>query len=250
MKARLSFAEQHRMQVLARREQPAVGQPATDLPLARTMRHKLSADRVRLSRIASNLTKAGIKAELVKDYWPYLQGQMAAGGGDEVLTQVMVWAFDAGLIALEFQTLAVYALEHQLALPAEFLRPLHAWVAESVAKWTLAQNGEVDPMAIRIEQLTRTLDMHDQIRAKLHHACARLLESSAPAEALAFYRSADDLDSHSRVKTRIKALEKSLSPSPLGQAGASAPAETASDTPADRTVPPASAQDEADDDAE
>lgn len=250
MKARLSFAAQHRLAVLASREQTAGGQPATDLPLARTMRHKLAADRARLKQIASNQAKAGIKAELVQEYLPYLQGQMAAGGGDEVLTQVMVWAFDAGMIAVEFQTLAVYALAHRLSLPAEFSRPLHAWVAESVAKWTLVQEGKIDPLALRIEQLTRNLDMHDQIRAKLHHACARLLESTAPVPALAFYHSADSLDSHCRVKTRIKALEKSLSPDPPGQAGAGESAETAAVTPVDFTVPPAIAQEEADDDAQ
>lgn len=213
MQGGLSFAEQHRLTVLAARQQGQDCPPAAELPLARTMRHKLSADRARLKQIASMQAKSAIKAELVQAYMPYLDGVMAAGGGDEVLTQVMVWAFDAGQMNTMWQ-LASHALDHGLNLPGEFSRPLHAWLAESVAKWTIAalESGqEVTMAAIMVEQRTASMDMHDQIRAKLHHACGLLLEAiNNPELALEHYRSALLFDSHCRVKTRIKFLEKAF----------------------------------------
>ena len=191
--------------------------------LDRTMRYKLGSDRARLKKIASWQRKAEVKAEIVPEYTAYLGGVMAAGGGDEILTQVMIWAYDA-LHIQTFGTLARYALNNGVALPTEFARPLGAWLAESTAKLTLKViDGEVkvldstaltelQDLTLWLETETANMDMHDEIRAKLHRACGELLFNVAPNTALEHFETALKYDSHIRVKKRIKALTESQSP--------------------------------------
>ena len=207
------------------RKQAQQAQPASagiHLPLDRTMRYKLGSDRARLKKIASMQRKAEVKAELIPDYLPYVEGQMAAEQGDEILTQVMIWAYDANHIET-FATLARYALNNGIALPTEFARSLGAWLVESTAKLMLSVfDGHVvlsaaDSTALAdltqwLETETASMDMHDEIRAKLHRACGELLFTTAPNRALEHFEMALKLDSHIRVKKRIKALTESLSP--------------------------------------
>jgi hypothetical protein len=193
--------------------------------LDRTMRYKLGSDRARLKKIASMQRKAEVKAEIIPEYLPYLQGQMQAGAGDELLTQVMVWALDAHRLDT-FSELARYALDNGVAMPTDFARPLGAWLAESVAKTILrlvegtisAESLGYDNLnAIRhltlwLERETAHMDMHDEIRAKLHRACGEILSDESPVLALEHFETALSLDHHIRVKTRIKALKESQSP--------------------------------------
>ncbi|WP_298606917.1 phage terminase small subunit [uncultured Thiothrix sp.] len=215
----------------AEREQAQAIMPALQ-PLDRAMRYRLGADRARLKKIASMQRKAEVKAELISDYLPYLEGMMAAGRGDEVLTQVMIWAFDAENMPV-FEQLARYALDNGIAMPTEFARPLGSWLAESVAKWTLRQfeaqanspvANTVNPFALWISEQTAQMDMHDEIRAKLKRVCGELLVNSLPAIALDYFEAAIRLDPHIRIKKRITALREQLaateSPSSQGQAAA------------------------------
>lgn len=217
----------------AEREQAQAIMPALQ-PLDRAMRYRLGADRARLKKIASMQRKAEVKNELLSDYLPYLEGMMAAGRGDEVLTQVMVWAFDAENMPV-FEQLARYALDNGIAMPTEFARPLGSWLAESVAKWTLRQfelqasspvAHAINPFALWIEEHTAQMDMHDEIRAKLKRACGELLAKIEPAIALEHFEAAIRLDPHIRIKKRISALREQLaateSPSSQGHAAAGA----------------------------
>jgi hypothetical protein len=187
--------------------------------LDRTMRYKLGSDRARLKKIASMQRKAEVKGEIIPEYLPYLDGVMAAGGGDEVLTQVMVWALDADKLDT-FETLARYALDNGVAMPTEFSRPLGAWIAESVAKTILRIidgtliTGHIQTMqalCVWVESATTNMDMHDEIRAKLHSACGEVLSTESPVLALEHFETALQLDRHIRVKKRIAALKEQLS---------------------------------------
>ncbi len=191
--------------------------------LDRTMRYKLGSDRARLKKIASMQRKSEVKAEIVPEYTAYLDGVMAAGGGDEILTQVMIWAYDA-LHIQTFSTLARYAFDNGVAMPTEFARPLGAWLAESTAKLTLkviegevtgfdsAALTELSDLTLWLAAETANMDMHDEIRAKLHRAGGELLFNVAPNTALVHFETALKYDSHIRVKKRIKALTESQSP--------------------------------------
>lgn len=215
----------------AEREQKQAIAPALQ-PLDRSMRYRLGADRARLKKIASMQRKAEVKAELLPDYLPYLEGIMAVGRGDEVLTQVMIWAFDAEQMPT-FELLARYALDNGVAMPTEFARPLGSWLAESVAKWTLRKIEEqasspvaqsINPFALWLDEQTAQMDMHDEIRAKLKRVCGELLANSNPAVALEHFEAAIRLDPHIRIKKRITALREQLaateSPSSQGHAAA------------------------------
>lgn len=203
-------------------QQAKTAPAAAVLPLDRTMRYKLGSDRARLKKIASMQRKAEVKAEIIPDYLPYVDGQMAAGMGDEILTQVMIWAYDANQIA-SFTTLARYALNNGIALPTEFARSLGAWLVESTSKLMLsvlagdtvmpaADSTVLADLTLWLETETAAMDMHDEIRAKLYRACGELLFTTAPSLALEHFETALKLDSHIRVKKRIKALNESRSP--------------------------------------
>ncbi len=219
-----SPAMAHRMIVDARQSKSSTT-AAIVLPLDRTMRYKLGSDRARLKKIASMQRKAEVKAEIIPDYLPYIEGQMAAGLGDDILTQVMVWALDANKLET-FSILARYALDNGVAMPTEFARGLGAWLAESTAKFVLrladqtisaADIGYANVTALRdltlyVREETRNMDMHDEIRAKLERACGEILLEESPAPALEHFEAALRLDPHSRVKKRIAALKASQHP--------------------------------------
>lgn len=219
---------------LASRDQQVFSPSAANASgIDRTMRYKLGSDRARLKKIASMQHKATVKAEILPEYLPYLDGVMAAGGGDEILTQVMVWSLDANRLDV-FGKLARYALNNGVAMPTEFARPLGAWLAESIAKLILrlidgsqAAAG-IDMVALQslcvwIESETAHMDMHDEIRAKLHRACGEILSTASPVLALEHFENALQLDPHIRVKKRVAALKEQLlelneSQAPQGQA--------------------------------
>lgn len=219
-------------------QQPATAIAAAPLPLDRAMRYKLGSDRARLKKIASMQRKAEVKTEILPDYLPYVEGQMAAGLGDEVLTQVMIWAFDANEL-VTFADLARYALDNGVALPSEFARPLGAWLAESTAKLVMrVVDGSINAEALGddkltalqelvlwLERETAQIDMHDEVRAKLCRACGEILLAESPEQSLAYFENALRLDPHIRVKTRLKELKTLLaaqteSLTSLGQAAA------------------------------
>lgn len=189
--------------------------------LGRTMRYKLGSDRARLKKIASMQRKAEVKAEIVPEYLPYIHGMMESGGGDELLTQVMVWAFDAGLWD-DFTTLAKYAINNGVAMPTEFARPLGSWLVESVAKHIqqVVDAGQLPimtmyAMVLWLESKTSAMDMHDEIRAKLYRACGEVLFKDSPIVALQHFETALQFDSHIRVKNKIKVLKEQLAKTPL-----------------------------------
>ncbi|MEG0244012.1 MAG: phage terminase small subunit, partial [Pseudomonas sp.] len=59
---------------------------------------QLAQHRARLKQVQSNQGKAELKALLIPEYEPYVQGVLDAGNGaqDEVLTTIMLWCIDAG----------------------------------------------------------------------------------------------------------------------------------------------------------
>ena len=219
--------------------------------LDRAMRYKLGSDRARLKKIASWQRKAEVKAEIVPEYIAYLDGVMIAGGGDEILTQVMIWAYDA-LHIPTFSTLARYALNNGVALPTEFARPLGAWLVESTAKLMLKvieseikgldspSITELQNLTLWLETETTNMDMHDEIRAKIHRACGELLFNIAPSKALEHFENALKFDSHIRVKKRIKALTESQSPQGQAAGGNNDVAPPHTPSASLTAVPPAS----------
>ena len=139
---------------------------------------KLQQDQFRLKQVQSREGKAKLKAEMLPEYVPYVDGVLSAGQGaqDDVLTTLMVWRFDAGDFTGGLQV-AEYVLKHGLLMPDRFNRTTGCLVAEEVATAALkAQKaGGTFPREILTETatLTEDQDMPDEARAKLIQALGR-----------------------------------------------------------------------------
>ena len=139
---------------------------------------KLQQDQFRLKQIQGNEAKAKLKAELLPEYVPYVEGVLSAGQGaqDDVLVTIMVWRFDAADFEGGLQ-IAEYVLRHQLLMPDRFNRTTGCLVAEEVATAALtaqkARNSFPLEILTRTALLTEDQDMPDEARAKLMLAIGR-----------------------------------------------------------------------------
>lgn len=139
---------------------------------------KLQQDQFRLKQVQSQEGKAKLKAEMLPEYVPYVDGVLSAGQGaqDDVLTTLMVWRFDAGDFTGGLQV-AEYVLRHGLLMPDRFNRTTGCLVAEEVATAALkAQKaGGTFPLEVLTATavLTEDQDMPDEARAKLVLALGR-----------------------------------------------------------------------------
>ena len=132
-----------------------------------------------LKGIQSTQGKQELKAKILPDYAPYIDGVLASGQGaqDEVVTTVMLWRFDAG----DYQgglDIAAYVLEHGLTMPDRFARTTGCLVAEEVAEAALKaiKAGSTFDIGTLTEadRLTAGHDMPDEVRAKLMLATGRV----------------------------------------------------------------------------
>ncbi|MBD9478509.1 phage terminase small subunit [Pseudoxanthomonas sp. PXM02] len=148
----------------------------------------LQEHRLRLKQIQSAEAKATYKAGALHEFSDYLDGVLKAdaGGDDEVVTTVMLWAIDAGLYAAALGV-AEYVLRHKLAMPDRFSRTTGCVIAEEIAEAALAAHATgktfeagVLGMALR---MTADQDMPDEVRAKLHLAMGRDVLRSCTDEA-------------------------------------------------------------------
>lgn len=143
------------------------GATTYELQLAQLHQHHLQ-----LKGVQSDQGKAELKARLLPEYVPYIEGVLSAGKGaqDDVLTTVMLWRFDASDYVGGLD-IAAYVLQHGLKMPDRFARTTGCLVAEEVAEAALKAlkaGGDFDGELLqRADQLTASHDMPDQVRAKL-----------------------------------------------------------------------------------
>lgn len=170
----LTLAQQNQLRKRAAQEAAAVA-PAALMEGAtgyEVMLAKLQQDQFRLKQVQSQEGKAKLKAKMLPEYVPYVDGVLSAGQGaqDEVLTTLMVWRFDAGDFAGGLQV-AEYVLQHGLLMPDRFNRTTGCLVAEEVATAALKaqKTGGTFPLDIltKTAVLTEDQDMPDEARAKL-----------------------------------------------------------------------------------
>ncbi|WP_422086393.1 phage terminase small subunit [Variovorax sp.] len=204
----LSPAQRHRARVL--QEQAQAASPyGVELQgdAYGLMRIKLSQDKNRLSQIQSHERRAELKARLLPEYFDWIDTSLATGNGaqDQVLTTLMVWAFDAGAYALGLQ-IAGYVVGHAMPMADDYKRSPAAIVIDELSNAYLkglwaplvvqqADDGarqlvsavavDQDPaqagalarahaaaLLIEADTLTAEQDAPDQARAKLHKAIA------------------------------------------------------------------------------
>ncbi len=199
----LSPAQRHRARIL--QEQAQAASPyGVELQgdAYGLMRVKLSQDKGRLSEIQSHERRAEMKARLLPEYFDWIGTSLATGNGaqDQVLTTVMVWAFDAGAYALGLE-IAGYVIRHRMPMADDYKRSPAAIVIDELAnaylkgQWSplivqIGDNGvrqlgaaaagdapgqaraQAAALLIEAEALTAEQDAPDQARAKLHKAIA------------------------------------------------------------------------------
>ncbi len=200
----LSPAQRHRARIL--QEQAQAASPyGVELQgdAYGLMRVKLSQDKGRISQIQSHERRAELKARLLPEYFDWIDTSLNTGNGaqDQVLTTLMVWAFDAGAYALGLQ-IAAYVIRHRMPMADDYKRSPAAIVIDELsnaylkAQWspmvvTAGEDGtrqlaavvlDVDQnsaaraqaaaLLIEAETLTGDQDAPDQARAKLHKAIA------------------------------------------------------------------------------
>lgn len=180
------------------------------------MHMALVEDRRRLHDIQSIERKIEVKAELLPNYQPYIDGVLEAGQGaqDDVLMTLMIWHLDVGDIERGL-TIAAYALQHGLETPDQHKRTTATLVAEEIADYYLRLNDDAYPenalaLLEHTEALTRDHDMHDQVRAKLFKALGQYQRDSDPDTALSSLKRALDLNDKVGVKKDIERLEREL----------------------------------------
>lgn len=226
-----SPARRHQARVRAARAAASAepGQSLAGASQYELMLAKLATDRRRLKSIQSIARKIDVKREVLPEYEAYVSGALEGGRGaqDDVLMTVMVWRIDAGDYAGALE-IARYAMHHRLTLPDQYERSTGAAVAEEFADAALSagKNGatfDADQL-VEVAELTAEVDMHDQIRAKLHKAIGLAYAPVAALEggtvkgvnharaslALEHLRRALQLDERTGVKTNIVRLEKAL----------------------------------------
>jgi len=183
---------------------------------------KLAEDRRRLHAIKSVEQKAKVKAELLPDYAPWIQGVLQSGTGsqDDVLMTVMVWFLDAGLWrgALE---IAEYAIPHGLTMPDQYKRDSATVLAEEIAEQAIklltapdtAISVDVGAL-LQVERLVEAHDMPDEVRAKLHKAIGYALRQNPDVEqkqlAIDHLQRALQLHDKVGVKKDIEVLEREV----------------------------------------
>ena len=185
-----SPAKRHRSRILAAQEakQAAGGELRAGGSQFERYMMLLQEHRLRLKQIQSGEAKGEYKRHALHEFAAYIDGVMSAdaGGQDEVVTTVMLWAIDAGLYVPAL-SLAAYVIRHGLLMPDRFSRTTGCVVAEEIADAALlAQStGLAFDSYVLSEALALTAeqDMPDEVRAKLHLALGRDVLRSATDEA-------------------------------------------------------------------
>lgn len=183
---------------------------------------KLAEDRRRLHGIKSVEQKAKVKAELLPEYAPWIEGVIKAGKGgpDIVLMTVMVWCLDAGIwrAALE---IAEYAIPYGLAMPDHYKRDAPCVLAEEISEQAIkamALPGGAESLDVgalmQVLRLVEGSDMPDEVLAKLHKAIgfARRVHPDLEEKQLALDHLQRALQLHDKVgvKKDIEVLEREI----------------------------------------
>ncbi len=197
---------------------------------ARQIALRLTHDLRQLKETRSIDNKIAAKRKMLPEYRSWILGLLEADRGvgtgvaAEVAPTVMVWLIDTG----DFDgalVLGEFLLRHRVEMPGRYQRDTATVIAEEIADAALRRFNANEAFPIEFLDRTATLvdgiDLHDEVRAKLHKATgvvqldmAELLpaeESRAGlAAALLSLTEAQRLNPRAGVKDRIKRATKLL----------------------------------------
>lgn len=211
-----SPAQRHMMRVSASQTARRAQAPLRHATAYEQMLVRLADDRRTLKNIRSNERKAVKKRELLPFYAPWVAGVLADGRGaqDDIVMTVMLWRLDAGDMAGAL-AIAPYALKY--GLTSDHRRTTPYMLVEEVALAALRLRDAGEPVDLALLQQTLSLtaeaDVPDMVRARLHKVTGMTLrDAGQPAEALAQFQRAMQLDRNAGVRKAIEQLERALKP--------------------------------------
>ncbi|QUG76366.1 terminase [Erwinia sp. E602] len=216
----LTPAQKHFQKVMAERHGRTEEQSDTARTAHEQIMHRMRMDQSALRRVQSDQAKAELKRQLLPHYEGWIEGTLEGDGGrqDEVITTLMVWAIDASDYALAVR-IGRYVVTHGLAMPDRFNRTAGTLLVDEICDPILVQvkaddTTDVTPylaMLDEVAEITRSQDMPDVVRAKLHKSRAFALRNGTvaqQAEALELLRQALRLDAGAGVKKEIDRLAR------------------------------------------
>lgn len=201
--------------MLAGNQEKQIRQMAADVNRYQLLADSLENDCKRISSLPQGEARNQVKRdELIPQYRKYVDAYLSGGEvyANQVLVQVMIWAFDVGDIDLAVK-LAEIAVAQDQSMPERFNRDLKTFVADAVLEWAQAQRtggNPVEPYFGGMFALVTTWPIHDVIKAKYHKFAAENATAEDPAKALELYRRALEIDPDCKVKTAMAKLEKAL----------------------------------------
>ena len=211
-----SPAKAHFLRVAAAVSTAAGGDPTRDQVVGsqyELMLAKLAEDKRRLKDVQSIERKAEVKAQLIPEYMPWIEGVLESESGqqDDVLMTVFVWAIDCGQFDIALR-IASYAIGHDLVMPDQYKRDVPCVLAEEVADAALrlgdADKPRIAGVLVNTLTLTEGCDMPDEVRAKLLKAIGYAARAAGQlVEAKAALERALQLHDKVGVKKDIERLE-------------------------------------------
>ncbi|MCR8956268.1 phage terminase small subunit [Variovorax sp. S2] len=205
----LSPAQRHRARILQEQSQQAspYGTELTGDAYG-LMRVKLSQDKSRIGQVQSHERRAELKAKLLPEYFDWIETAITKGTGaqDQVLTTIMVWAFDAGVYELGLQ-IAEYVIRHRMPMADDYKRSPAAIVIDELSNAYL--KGQWAPRALQVDadgtRQLATVDAAADPAAARAHAAALLIEADKLTES-------QDAPDQARAK-----LQKAIAYAALGK---------------------------------
>lgn len=248
----LTPAQKHFQKVMAERHGKTDAQSETVRTAHEQIMHRLRMDQSALKRVQSDQAKAELKRTLLPHYEGWIEGTLEGNSGrqDEVIVTLMVWAIDAGDLALAVR-IGRYVVTHGLAMPDRFNRTAATVLVDEICDPILVQvkaNESTDvtlylPLLDEVVEITSGKDMPDMVRAKLHKLRAFALRNGTAEEqatALELLRLAMTLDAGAGVKKEIdrlaRVVKKAAEGAPETSAAASSDPAVAATKPAVRSA--------------
>ncbi|MBK0032694.1 terminase [Erwinia sp. S43] len=216
----LTPAQKHFQKVMAERHGRTDAQSETVRTAHEQIMHRLRMDQSALKRVQSDQAKAELKRTLLPHYEGWIEGTLEGNSGrqDEVIVTLMVWAIDAGDLALAVR-IGRYVVTHGLSMPDRFNRTAATVLVDEICDPILVQvkaNESTDVTSYltlldEVMEITASQDMPDMVRAKLHKLRAFALRNGTAEEqatALELLRLAMTLDAGAGVKKEIDRLAR------------------------------------------
>lgn len=217
----LTPAQKHWRQVMAERRGDE--QTTENMTAYEQILHRLRHDQTRLSHIQGTEFKVDYKKTILEQYEPWIDGVLSANTGqsDEVFTTILVWQIDCENYDRALD-MADYVLAYNLPLPERYNRTPATMVIDEICDKALTlfaagvDKEKLIPINVleRLNDLTKSYDVPNEVRAKLYKSLAYTLrlndDLNDKARAVELMQSALLLHEKVGVKRDIELLQREI----------------------------------------